>query len=328
MSIARIAELAGVSVATVSNVLNSTGRVSPETAQKVRKIAQEANFHVRRKRRDGSQGKRRIAFSLVDDVLRFAQSNWVLGLMGSAQEVIEPRGYSLTVMSAATAENIAKQTHDAAAVILYGYDPLPKPIIAAAGKPVIWIMRYNCSPADTVMEDNREMGRMVAEYFIARGHQHLGYIADTRIEPVVDRGIYMTQFAAEAKCRTTTVGDHQIFTNEQGTPGVDVDKLNRLLDKLLKGDKRPTALFVPGDLLTLHVYDALKKRGIRPMQDIDIVSCNNEAIYYERLDPRPPVFDIDIGAIGTLAAQTALWRLENMDMAPTKVLLAPKLLIP
>ncbi|MCD8138699.1 MAG: LacI family transcriptional regulator [Planctomycetaceae bacterium] len=328
MSIARIAELAGVSVATVSNVLNSTGRVSPETAQKVRKIAQEANFKIRRKRRNGSQGRKRIAFSLVDRVLRFEQSNWVLGLMGSAQQVIEPHGYSLTVLSTATAENIAKQTHDAAAVILYGYDPQPEPIIAAAGKPVIWIMRYNCNPADAVMEDNREMGRMVAEYFVARGHQHIGYIADTRIEPVVDRGIHMAQYASEIKCKTTTVGDNQIFTNEQGLPGVDVDKLHRLLDKLLKGAKRPTALFVPGDLMTIHIYAALQKRGIRPMKDIDIVSCNNETIYYERLDPRPPVIDIDIGSIGKLAAQTALWRLENPDMQPTKVLLTPRLLIP
>ncbi|MCD8352482.1 MAG: LacI family transcriptional regulator [Planctomycetaceae bacterium] len=328
MSIVRIAELAGVSVATVSNVLNSTGRVSPETAQKVRRVAEEANFQIRRKRRNGSQGKKRIAFSLVDQVLSFQQSNWILGLMGSAQLVIEPCGYSLTVLPAATVDTIEKQTRDAAAIILYGYDPAPEAIIAAAGKPVIWIMRYDCNPADAVMEDNREMGKMVAEYFVARGHQHLGYIADTRIEPVVDRGRYMTQYAAEQKCKTTTVGDDQLFTNDLGRPGIDTDKLDKLLDRLLKGDKRPTALFVPGDILTVHVYASLQKRGIRPMKDIDIVSCNNEAVYYERLDPRPPVVEIDIASIGKVAAQTALWRLDNIGMPPTKVLLSPKLLIP
>ncbi len=328
MSIARIAELAGVSVATVSNVFNNTGRVSPETAQKVRDIAREANFQIRRKRRNSSQGKKRIAFCLVDKVLTFQQSNWILGLMGSAQQVIEPLGYSLTVLSAATVESIEKQTRDAAAIILYGYDPEPESVIAAANKPVIWIMRYNCNPADAVMEDNREMGKMVAEYFVSRGHRHLGFVADTRIEPVVDRGNYMAQYAAENRCKTSIVGDDQLFTNDQGKPGVDTAKLNKLLDKLLKSDKKPTALFIPGDILTVHVYTYLQQHGIRPMEDIDIVSCNNEAVYYERLDPRPPVIEIDIASIGKLAGQTALWRLDNLEMPSSKILLAPRLLVP
>ncbi len=328
MSIARIAQLAGVSVATVSNVLNGTGRVSPETARRVREIAAESNFQIRRKRRNGSQGKKRIAFSLVDEVLRFRQSNWVLGLMGAIQQVIEPRGYSLTVLSAATEDSIEKQTRDAAAVILYGYDPEPKSIIAAAGKPIIWIMRYECSPADVVMEDNREMGKMVAEYFISRGHKHIGFIADTRIEPVVERGRFMAQYAADMKCKTSIVGDDKLFTNEQGKPGIDTEKTDKLLDKLLKGDKGPTALFVPGDLLTVHVYSYLQRRGLRPMADLDIVSCNHEAVYYELLDPRPPVVEMDIPSIGTMAAQAALWRIENIDMPPAKFLLAPKLLMP
>ncbi|MOA64852.1 Ribose operon repressor [compost metagenome] len=44
MSIKDIARLANVSIATVSNVINGKGRVSPNTVSKVNKIIQELHF--------------------------------------------------------------------------------------------------------------------------------------------------------------------------------------------------------------------------------------------------------------------------------------------
>ncbi len=56
MSITKIAKLAGVSIATVSNALKGTGRVSPATAKKIKAIAKKRKLHRPRQKDRGATG--------------------------------------------------------------------------------------------------------------------------------------------------------------------------------------------------------------------------------------------------------------------------------
>lgn len=67
-----------------------------------------------------------------------------------------------------------------------------------------------------------------------------------------------------------------------------------LVDRFLTLDPRPAGIFVPNDYMTALCYGALRDRGIEPMRDVDVISCNNEPAYQLLMSPAPAT--IDIGA--------------------------------
>lgn len=323
MSISAIAKLAGVSIATVSNVINDTGRVSPKTAARVRAVMKKQKLVLRPKRRHTPKRGARIAFCLADGTFSLENTTVIFKIIEGVQAVLEPLGCSLILPSMTTPDSIDRQVKDADAALVYGYEPDPQRLVEAAGKPVLWIMRYDCGTADAVMEDNRTLGVMVADHFFSRGHKRVGFIEDSRLEPVIERGVFMSRRLSELGAETVTVRDRFLF---QSRHRVDEEKLFPLLRTLFKGRNRPSALFVPGDLMTVSVYAYMRDHGIKPMEDIDIVSCNKLDWQLDQLSPCPPVMDLKLREIGEMAATTVLWRIGHPDAPPVKLLVRPELI--
>ncbi len=328
MSIIKIAEIAGVSIATVSNVMNGTGRVSGETADRVMRVAGEQGLRLRGKRRNFARGVGRIAFAATDDLMSGQSTHFRMRLMNGIQSLLDQADCSLLHSSRVDAGNIARQTRDAAAVILVGFNEDPGKLIAAAGKPVIWVLRNHPALSDSVQEDNGMVARLVVDHMFARGRRHIGYLDDESVDTVVERGRLMQNLLDGADGRVTVVRGKGVFSRDDGGDGVDVPQARKMLGKMLSRSNPPTGLFVPGDLLTVAVYSLLRERGIEPGRDMEVVSCNSLEPYVSSLSPRPPLIDLCLETIGRRAAGLALWRLANPEEPPVRVLVRPSLLLP
>lgn len=327
MSIKRIAELAGVSIATVSNVLNGTGRVSEETAKKVREIAENSGLSLRGKRRNFSAEVKRIAFASADDLMSSQDSFFKMRLLDGIQSFLDGRGYSVLHSSQVNPDNILRQTRDAAAVILIGFSVDPELFASATQKPIIWALRNHLGAVDVVQEDNQLVAKLAAEYLLERGHTHIGYIDDECIDTVVERGCHLLNFVQDAGAKLSMVRGRGVFGRDEDGDGVDLAQTEHLLNKLVGRKNPPTGLFVPGDLLTMRVYSLLRKRGVEPGRDVEIVSCNSVSPYNIGLSPRPAVIDIELETVGRRAAETALWRLDNPGEPPIRLLVRPRLIL-
>lgn len=98
-SIYDVAQRCGLSTATVSRVLNNSGKVSPAAAQKVREAMQELDYSANQMARNLATRKSHTIGLLMDDTF-FTASLYVLQCIQGIQQVLHPEGYCITLLPA------------------------------------------------------------------------------------------------------------------------------------------------------------------------------------------------------------------------------------
>lgn len=104
-SIYDVAQRCGLSTATVSRVLNNSGKVSSTAAQKVREAMRELDYSANQMARDLATRSSHTIGLLVDDAF-FTASLYVLQCIQGIQQVLHPAGYCIALLptSECTAE--------------------------------------------------------------------------------------------------------------------------------------------------------------------------------------------------------------------------------
>ena len=96
VTIRDVAERAGVSVATVSHVINGTRKVAPETAERVRRAMEELDYHPNAVARSLRTRKTQVIGVVVSDITNPFFATLVRGAEGSAAVALLPGGAILS----------------------------------------------------------------------------------------------------------------------------------------------------------------------------------------------------------------------------------------
>jgi len=177
-SIRTVASRAGVSTATVSNVLNARRSVAPELVARVEKAVAELGYIA-----DGSAARLRSRKSSVTAVMVPDIANPFYGAFVSVLEkTAREDGYDLLVVSSGgdaiqeTARLKALLTWRPAGIIVVPCDDTlaGRQIARAAGVPIVVADRIPVEPDfDVVAVDNRQMAAAVTFHLLERGHRHI-----------------------------------------------------------------------------------------------------------------------------------------------------------
>jgi LacI family transcriptional regulator len=191
--------------------------------------------------------------------------------------------------------------------------------------PLVQAMGTYCGIGDSIEPDNEAAGRLAATYLLERGHRRCACISEQK-HPALELRVDAYCRAISAAGGTTGVaGDARLAVVTPERHEGDREKLGRAIDKLLSLDPRPTALFVPADVLTPTVYSLLYEREILPGRDVEVVSCNNEVPLLSGLHPRPAVVDIQIETIGRRCVEQLFWRVDHPAEPLARILVVPRL---
>ena len=333
MSIVKVAELSGFSHATVSRVINDRPGVSPEAAKAVREAIREIGYtpppnRPGRKPKSG-RGVRvgNVAMIFMGARSPLARTPVTATVLHTVQLALADRGLNLVLGQVHPDGSLPPSVLNGAVdgLILHGEPPARDVRAKIEHLPSVWLMsprRHASDWGDRVMPDNGAIGRLAAEYLLGKGHRsiafvhgkpnHLGYR---------DR--------AEAFDEIATLGGaacHTLFDDEVEEPARD--RAAVLLDAALRLDPLPTGLFVPRDLVTAHMYKALRQRGLEPGVDVEIVSCDNAAVL-TMLDPEPASIEIFPERIGAKAVDVLLSRIGSPARhAREHHLISPRLVTP
>lgn len=320
-----IARRAGVSVATVSNAINRKGRMSKETLEKIFAIVAEleAESSIEKNASAGS-----IVFGSVDTTIKVHHSYLHMCLFDGMRSVLDEIGWTLKMADFDSPEHFHKQAGQYSAAVLVGFPGDPEAWSENSPIPLVWALRATGRSADVVQEDNREIARLAAEYLLERGHTHVGYIDDSHIESLGERGWHLGAFLERGGGRLCTAAGENLFTTGPDNLTIDQQQVAELIKELLNLTPRPTALFIPGDRLCIAVYAILAEMGVKPQEDIAVLSCNNEMPFLTAMVPRPATIGMNAEAIGRRAAETALWRLDHPGEPPLRILVRPELVLP
>lgn len=88
-----IAKLANVSVATVSRIINNSGKVSKDTREKVNKIINETNYHPNQVARTLYQKRSKM----IGIIVPFIENVFYARIINGIQSILQPAGYTCLV---------------------------------------------------------------------------------------------------------------------------------------------------------------------------------------------------------------------------------------
>ncbi len=303
-----VAALAGVSLKTVSRVVNREEGVSPELSARVVRAAEQLDFrpnltasNLRRSdQRTGTIGL------LVEDVANEFFSSIHRGI----EEVARDRG--VAVIAASLDRDPALERDLVAAFASRRVDGLILAPTATeqgyltnelrSGWPMVCIdRRPRGVEIDAVVTDNRDASAAGVAHLIERGHRRIGFIgghANLSTEQARFAGYVDAMAQAGAAVRPEWV-HHGAGDSEQA-------RIAALT--LLDQDPSPTAIFSGQNLITMGTVRALRERGLA--QSIALVGFD-DFVLADLLEPAITVVAQDARAIGHLAADLLFARMDR-----------------
>ncbi|MEV4414907.1 LacI family DNA-binding transcriptional regulator [Catellatospora sp. NPDC049609] len=273
-SIKEVAQRAGVSLGTVSNVLNRPDAVAPQTRQRVLEAIKELGYVRNDSARQLRAGRSRTVAIVVLDV----SNPFFTDVVRGAETVVEAAGGMLVVCS--SGEDAARERHHldlleeqrvrGLLITPVGddhHDRLER--LVARGIPVVLVDRgsghsHRCS----VAVDDRLGGRLAAEHLVECGHRAVAFVGGPLAIPqVADRHAGAAAALAEhgADLRVLETRSLTVAAGRQAAESICA----------LPPAQRPTALFCANDLLALGVLQGLTVGGLRVPQDIALVGYDD-----------------------------------------------------
>jgi LacI family transcriptional regulator len=321
-----VARRAGVSVATVSRVLNGkdTARFSGETADRVWAVARELNYSPSELGRSLRTAKSRAAALLVPD----ATNGFCADVASSLEPVLREAGMSMLLCN--TAEDPERQdeyleqvvSRGVSAVVLLGAVESPGLLrISRTDTPVVFVNRRPPDPVKGhfVGIDNRSAGAAVAEHFVARGYEDCAVvIGPQRYAASAER---LAGFRAKLKEHGIKLpAGRQIESALTSEAGYEQAR------SLLAAAKPPRAIFCGNDSIAYGVHCAATEAGLHVPRDLAIFGFDDSRLN-RWLAPWLSTVHVPVQDFGPAIAEILQDRRKGVAQSPSTVLLPYTLVI-
>lgn len=269
----QVARQAGVSIATVSRVINGGDPVAPLTRDRVTDAIAALGYQPNSLARSLAKGRTHTLALLLPDITNPFFPELVKGV----EVVADEGGYTLILAEtggdpAKEASYLAmlrgKQVEGVIAVGLTLKGSQIEPIIGP-DLPVVCLDRgTDLRRASTVHIDHRQGARLATQHLVELGHRRIAHIAGPPgLELSAQRcqGYQLALEAAEIVPAAAAV----IAADLTESGGYDA------MERLLQGVQVPTAVFVANDLMAIGAMAALKANGITVPDEISVVGFDD-----------------------------------------------------
>lgn len=309
-----VARLAGVSVATVSHVINGTRPVAPETAAKVWRAIKELDYHPNAVARSLRTRTTHAIGVVVSDIT----NPFFATLVRGAEDAAIQAGYSLIVCN--SDEDLQKEDLYVTmlrrrrmdglliAPVRDGASPAVREL-AQSGIPFVFVDRKAKGiEADAVLSDNARGAYIATAHLLERGHTRIGIILGIRGATTTEERFQGYRQALRES--GLPVDEGSVVYGEYRAEGGQ-----RALEALLSLPDPPTAVFSTNNLMTLGALREVRRRGIRVPEELAIIGFD-ELEWSELVDPPLTVVAQKPYEIGHRAVKLLLERLRDPDREP------------
>jgi LacI family transcriptional regulator len=297
VTLAQVAKLAGVSVATASKALNERDEVAPETRLRVLGAAEELSFQPNGLARGLISGRSRTVGLLTDELGGRFSIPILLGVenaLGNQQmsvllcdargDEIRRRHYIRTLL--------ARQV-DGLIVVGHANDVRPS-LTRHIPVPVVYVYGDSDDPEDlSIVSDDRGGARLAGEHLVMVGRRTIGHIT----------GEYAYRAARERAGSLAEVLDgHGLSLSGKPLYGEWTQRWGRQAARILLAAHPDTdAIFCGSDQIATGVADALHMMGVRIPDDIALVGYDNWDIFAAECRPPLTTVDLNLQDIGAAA---------------------------
>lgn len=272
-SIKEVAHRAGVSVGTVSNVLNRPWIVAPATRQRVQDSIRALGFVRNEAARHLRAGRSRTVGLVVLDVANPFFTDLAEGAESLASEhdtvVMLCNSKTDPVREGHHLDQLEQQRVLGILITPFDSDDPRLTALAARGTPVVLVDRSTDRGLCSVSVDDKLGGRLAGSHLIERGHRRIAFIGGPfTMQQVSDRMAGITATVEQA-------GDVELHRYEVDVMGVVEGRAIGERIAALPARSRPTAAFLGNDLLALGFLQAMAGAGLRVPRDMAIVGYDD-----------------------------------------------------
>ena len=309
-----VAALSGVSLKTVSRVINDEPGVSPELSARVKAAALQLDYqpnltasNLRR-----SDGRSRSVGLMLENV-----ANPFSGALHRAIEEVA-RKRDVLVLAASLDEDEARERELVRALVSRRVDGLIiMPVTGdqsyllterRAGTPLVFVDRpASHLDADTVLAGNTQGALEAVQHLIRHGHRRIAYMGD---DPTISTAIERHAGYEAALLRDNIAYDSSIVRHGLRSSAAALLALNELMET----PEPPTAVFASQNFVTIGASQALHER--RQHWSVALVGFD-EIATADMVEPPLTLVLQDIEGMGTKAAELLFSRIDGDD-SPTQ----------
>ena len=307
-----VAALAGVSLKTVSRVINREPGVSTVLVSKVQRAADQLDYRPDFTASNLRRADRRTSTVglMVEDVANEFSAAVHAGVEEAA------RGRNMAVLTASIAEDPVRERDvvrafssrrvDGLVVVPSGVDQNALWNERNIGVPWVFVDRAPRGvAADCVLTNNREGTREGVRHLLDAGHRDIAFLGGSlRLDTAQERYEGYLDALSGAGLAVHPDWVHRSLHN--------ADAATDVMRRLLTTGQRPTAIFAAQNLLAMGVFRALREANLH--HRIALVGYDDFALA-DMLDPAISVVAQDPRAIGYRAAELLFERIADNDAA-------------
>lgn len=304
-----IATAAGVSVASVSRVLNNTGRVGAATRERILKLAAELHYAPNAAARSLASRRSRTVGAVIPSLENL---NFAIGI-DRFRKALREQGYTLLLASCdydkdkEEAQIRAMAAHGVDAVMLIGLSHNAQALRFLAARRIPVLLTWSLQPGDRghpptgalpgIGFDNFAAAGNAARYLLDLGHERLGVIAGSTLDN--DRSAARVDAVSAALAQRglppplieSTPASYRVSEGKAA--------LRRLMQG--KGTVAPTAVMCMNDILAYGALLAASELGLQVPGDISVTGFD-DLDFAASISPALTTVRIPAEAIGDAAA--------------------------
>jgi LacI family transcriptional regulator len=332
ITISQVAKEAGVSLQTVSRVINNRQEITPETRQRVQEVIERLGYQPNAIARSLSQRRSHTLGIVISGLEYYGPSHILIGIEQAANQ----QGLSilLNLLHQPETEEIGSIVNGLISRqvegIIWAVPEIGdnrswfREALSQLAIPVIFLSTQPRDKLNVVEIDNRYGGYIATQHLLERGYRKIGLIAGP-----------LTWWAASERRRgwqEALTAAEVPFNDSQIVAGNwSADSGERGLHELLAKCPDLQAVFACNDQMALGLMRAARRLGKRIPEDLAVVGFDDtpESAFYS---PSLTTIRQDLNQLGHVAVQTFLQIREaeqrgELNTPPEIILLQPQLVI-
>lgn len=314
MSIQKIAKLAGVSVATVSRVLNDCETVKPQNREKVLQAIQQSNYQPNLLARQLRTSRSYMILVMVSDISNPFCADVVKGIEAKAEQDgyrillcnsgsdIQRSQSSLKLLSGKMVDGI---------ITMDAFSRLPALTTLIGDAPWVQCAEYaDANSVSCVGIHDQDAAAYVIQYLKQKGHTKIALInhdLNYKYAQSREQG-YRLGVLSTGYCKVEYASDLSFHAGQQA------------MGKLLTADERPDAVFAVSDTLAAGAIRAIEAARLSVPKDIAVIGFDGTDLA-EMINPQLTTVMQPARQIGAAAVELLLSRIEDPESEVRRVLL-------
>ena len=275
-SIQDVAQLAHVSISTVSRSFTRPDLVSKATRDKVMKAADELNFSISRSAAALKTGRALRIAVLISGRLNLWFSS---SIMEGLNESFHDEGYDISIYQMSSAEERraffdmlpVRRNVDAVIVISFDIDSNEIRQLRSVDVPIIGT--NSSLPEErgfnaAVRIDDKQGSELAARHLITLGHRDIAYIRTDR--EVTLHFSVQGRFDSFMTCCKSNGVEPRVFITDEGK-----NNISKVVTQLLSSDHMPTTIACQEDGIAIPLLFQLERNGFTIPNDISIIGYDD-----------------------------------------------------